>query len=192
MPCYTPLTAFHTTGGAITFDRSKSFGISLELPCGRCIGCRLEKAKEWALRCSHEASLNDLAREGDGLRNSFITLTYRDADLPEHGNLCKRDFQIFIKRLRQNTGEKIRYYMCGEYGNDNNRPHYHALLFNFVFNDKQLVNIRDGNRVYISQTLDSTWKLGTCEIGSVTFKSAGYVARYILKKQQGNADVLVG
>ena len=89
-----------------------------------------------------------------------------------------------MKRLRKNTGKKIRYYMCGEYGEENNRPHYHALLFGHQFDDKKLVNIRNGNRVYISETLNRYWQKGQCEIGSVTFKSAGYVARYILKKQQ--------
>ncbi len=183
MPCYKPLTAFNSPGGSITFDRTKSFGTEITLPCGRCLGCRLERAKEWALRCTHEASLYD-----NGLNNSFITCTYRDADLPAHGNLKKSDFQKFIKRLRKNSKQKIRYYMCGEYGDDTCRPHYHAILFGFSFKDRKLVNIRNGNRVYTSKYLDQNWQLGSCEIGSVTFKSAGYVARYILKKQQGTAE----
>ncbi len=183
MPCYRPLTAYHTTGGAITFNVNKSFGLkfSLQLPCGQCLGCRLEKAKTWALRCTHEASLNDA-----GLNNSFITCTYRDADLPENGNLRKIDFQKFIRSLRKRTKQKIRYFMSGEYGEDKNRPHYHAILFGYTFADKKYVTTRRGNRVYISKFLDSVWKLGSCEIGSVTFQSAGYVARYILKKQQSN------
>jgi len=187
MPCYRPLTAYHATGGSITFDRSRATfrNKPIELPCGRCIGCRLEKAKEWALRCSHEASLYDKGRN-----NSFLTLTYNNENLPPNGNLRKKDFQNFIKRLRKNTGQKIRYFMCGEYGDQTNRPHYHAILFGFRFRDAKLVNVRNGNRVYTSKYLDKTWRMGTCEIGSVTFNSAGYVARYILKKQQGDGDAL--
>jgi len=187
MPCYKPLTAYHTTGGNITFDHNKAFfkNKSMQLPCGRCLGCRLERAKEWALRCSYEASLND-----KGLNNSFVTLTYDEAHLPANGNLRRIDFQKFIRSLRKRTRKKIRYFMCGEYGEKENRPHYHALLFGHQFDDKILVNIRNGNRVYTSKTLDKIWQHGTCEIGSVTFQSAGYVARYIVKKQTGTADEL--
>ncbi len=187
MPCYTPLSAYYAPGGAITFNHRKSFGIPVQIPCRRCIGCRLHKAKEWALRCTHEASLYD-----NGLNNTFITLTYRDADLPKNGNLDRSHFQKFIKRLRKNTKKNIRYYMCGEYGEKTNRPHYHALLFGFQFADRKLVNIRRENRVYTSKQLDETWSHGTCEIGSVTFQSAGYVARYILKKQKSTPDEIFG
>jgi len=187
MPCYKPLTAYYSPGGSITFNRSTAFWPNqpFQIPCSRCLGCRLEHAKEWALRCTHEASLYD-----KGLNNSFITLTYRPADLPEFGNLRRVDFQKFIKRLRTKSGQKIRYFMCGEYGETNYRPHYHALLFGYQFKDKKLVNIRNGNRVYTSEELEKTWRYGDCEIGSVTFNSAGYVARYIVKKQQGDAQEL--
>ncbi len=183
MPCYEPIHAYHAIGGGITFDRNKSFGINIELPCGQCLGCRLEKAKEWALRCSHEASMYD-----KGSNNCFITLTYRNAQLPPNGNLDKSHFQKFIRALRKKTKKTIRYYMCGEYGDKNNRPHYHAILFGHQFDDAKLVNIRNSNRVYVSKLLDKVWNRGTCEIGSATFKSAGYVARYILKKQTGDAQ----
>lgn len=187
MPCYRPLTAYHSTGGTIIFDVNKSFGRKhkIELPCNKCIGCRLEKAKEWALRCNHEASLND-----DGRNNSFITLTYDDGHLPPDGNLRKIDFQKFIRSLRKRTKQKIRYFMCGEYGTENHRPHYHAILFGYQFPDIQLVNIRNQNRVYTSKFLSAVWHHGSSEIGSVTFKSAGYVARYILKKQKGTSEEL--
>jgi len=183
MPCYQPLTAYRAPYGEIVFDHSKSFRIKIELPCGRCIGCRLEKAKEWALRCYHEAQMH--------AENSFLTLTYAPEHLPGNHNLDHRDFQAFMKRLREHTGKKIRYYMCGEYGNKPNyRPHYHALLFGHEFDDKKLVNVRGQNRVYTSEKLDSLWKKGSCEIGSVTFKSAGYVARYIVKKCSDDPEEL--
>lgn len=183
MPCYKPLQAFHAPGG-ISFDRSKSFGTPIELPCGRCLGCRLEKSKQWALRCSHEAETHD------GF-NSFVTLTYRNDELPAGHTLVKKHFQKFIKSLRQKSKKKIRYYMCGEYGEateKNNyiaRPHYHAILFGYQFPDAYLSNLRNGLRVYRSPLLEKTWTKGTSEIGSVTFQSAAYVARYLLKKQNG-------
>jgi len=148
-----------------------------ELPCGRCIGCRLDHARDWALRIHHESQMHDQ-------NNVFITLTYSPEKLPKNGSLNHDHFQKFLKRLRFNTGEKIRYFMCGEYGDHTFRPHYHAIIFGYQFPDRKLVNIRRGNRVYTSEILDKTWGMGSCEIGSVTFKSAGYVARYILKKQQ--------
>ena len=182
MPCYKPLSAYHGPGG-IKFKKADSFGIPVELPCGRCIGCRLEKAKEWALRCHHEASLHE--------DNSFVTLTYDNEHLPEHNSLCKLDFQKFIRSLRKRTGKKIRYFMCGEYGEATEqngwiaRPHYHALLFGFDFIDKYTVQYRNGNPVYRSDFLEKVWNKGASELGAVTFQSAGYVARYTLKKQNG-------
>ena len=180
MPCYKPLHGYHGPGG-ITFQKIHSFGFShIDIPCGRCIGCRLDKARDWALRCYHEASLYD-----NGLNNSFITLTYDDENLPPHDSLKKIHFQKFIRALRKKTKQKIRYYMCGEYGDLNGRPHYHAILFGYKFPNCKLVNIRNENRVYTSPFLSQMWKYGTHEIGSVTYQSAGYVARYILKKQNG-------
>jgi len=180
MPCYFPLHGYATIGGQITFKRSEAFfpDQPMQLPCGRCIGCKLQKSKDWALRCYHEAQLNDT-----GLNNCYITLTYRDADLPENGCLKKSDFQKFIKRLRNNTKQKIRYFMCGEYGDKTNRPHYHALLFGYKFPDAKFWTERKGNRIYKSEILETTWKHGHTELSGVTYKSAAYVARYILKKQ---------
>lgn len=119
----------------------------------------------------------------DGFNNSFITLTYSDQELPENGCLKKSDFQKFIKRLRKKTKAKIRYYMCGEYGDKTNRPHFHAILFGYQFPDAKFFCERKGNRIYKSELLEKTWGLGLTELGSVTYKSAGYVARYLIKKQ---------
>jgi len=180
MPCYLPLVGWHTTGKQITFKRSRAVfpNQPMQLPCGRCLGCKIAKSKDWALRCYHEAQLNDT-----GLNNCYITLTYRPEDLPPDGILVKSHFQKFIKRLRKNTKQKIRYFMCGEYGDKTNRPHYHALLFGYTFPDATFFTERKGNRIYRSKILDKTWGLGWCELSGVTFKSAAYVARYLLKKQ---------
>ena len=116
----------------------------------------------------------------------FITLTYDDQHLPFGGTLVKHHFQDFMKRLRKRISpQRVRYYYCGEYGDQTDRPHYHALLFGFEFEDAELLGTRDGNPVYVSETLAKLWPFGLHEIGSITFESAGYVARYILKKQLG-------
>ena len=185
MPCYKPLDAwyspyFNPNGKQrITFNPSKAQNPKdrMELPCGRCIGCRLEKSKEWALRCYHESQMHE--------ENIFITLTYRDQDLPAHASLDKSHFQKFIRALRQTTKQKIRYYMCGEYGDKTSRPHYHALLFGYAFPDQKLWAVRKEIRVYRSEILEQHWTKGNSEIGNCTFQSAGYVARYVMKKQNG-------
>ncbi len=181
MPCYKPLKAYHGPNG-ITFNRKKSFGTHIELPCGRCIGCRLEKAKEWAIRCVHESQMHE--------DNIFLTLTYDDEHLPPSGELQHQDFQKFIRALRQKTKKKIRYYMCGEYGSPEKtyRPHYHAILFGYEFPDAEYATTRNENKVYKSELLTELWTHGFAEIGTVTFQSAGYVARYILKKAKANLN----
>lgn len=190
MPCYKPLKAYHAPGG-ISFNRKESFGIPIDLPCGRCIGCRIEKTQAWALRITHEAQMHE--------DNCFLTLTYDDYHLPPHNSLRKSDFQKFIRALRQKTKLKIRYYMCGEYGSQCQkhqtkdcmecgplqRPHYHAILFGYDFPDKTYWRERKEIKIYRSAELENTWHHGNTEIGNVTFKSAGYVARYIMKKLNG-------
>lgn len=120
--------------------------------------------------------------------NVFITLTYSDEFLPPDGSLVKRHFQTFMKRLRKLHGHrKVRYFHCGEYGDQTNRPHYHAILFGIDFADKRLHSKNaQGNPLYVSDTLDKLWGLGNCWLGAVTFESAAYVARYCLKKVNGD------
>lgn len=170
-----------------------------QVPCGQCIGCRIDKSKEWALRCVHEASLwHD---------NCFITLTYNPEHYPVDGSLDYRDFQLFMKRLRKKFKGKdaqakngrvefpIRFYACGEYGELLNRPHWHACLFNFDFDDKYLWSVNNGVCLYRSPSLEKLWSdeygepLGFCTIGDVTFESAAYVARYICKKITGEKAI---
>lgn len=119
--------------------------------------------------------------------NVFVTLTYDDEHLPADGSLVKRDLQLFLKRLRkEHEPAKLRYYACGEYGETTLRPHYHAILFGIDFADKRKHSVgKRGDDLFISETLDKIWGLGHCYIGRVTYKSAGYVARYCLKKVNG-------
>lgn len=155
---------------------------NIELPCGQCIGCKLERSRQWAMRCMHEASLNT--------QNCFITLTYNEEHIPNDHSLKKPHFQKFIKRLRKRIEPiKIRYYMCGEYGDQTSRPHYHALIFNYDFPDKIYYTTKGDNDLYISPTLEKLWGKGISTIGNVTFASAAYIARYCTKKITGkNAD----
>lgn len=128
---------------------------------------------------THEASLYD--------RNCFLTLTLADDHLPEDLSLDVRTFQLFMKKLRKRFPKnRIRFFHCGEYGERFGRPHYHAILFNFDFDDKVFAKTSErGDRLYTSKTLDEIWGLGNCWIGAVTFESTAYVARYVTKKVTG-------
>lgn len=178
MRCLYPLDAWRVPNGEIKFHDNGS-GDYLQLPCGQCINCRLTRSAHWAVRCVHEASLHE--------DNCFITLTYNPENLPPDCGLVKSDFQKFIKRLRKYLkGRKIKYFQCGEYGDRNNRPHYHAIIFNYNFDDwVYLFDSPSGEPIYSSPTLEKIWGLGFVTIGTVTFESASYVARYCLKKING-------
>lgn len=163
---------------------------ALSLPCSQCVGCRLDRASTWALRCVHESKMYQ--------ENCFITLTYNDANVPHDMSLHHSDWQKFMKRFKERvrySGDKrrIRFYMCGEYGEQLGRPHFHACIFNYDFPDKVYKRVNDlGDKVYSSALLDDIWNMadpGFCEIGAVTMQSAGYVARYIMKKVTGDDAV---
>lgn len=182
MPCYKPLTAFKAgtlpSGKARLLFTPQMGAEPLLLPCGRCIGCRLERSRQWALRCVHEADMHP--------QNCFITLTYDNEHLPEDGSLHKDHFQKFMKRLRKHISpSKVRFFMCGEYGDENFRPHYHACLFGYDFPDKELWQTREEISLYRSITLERLWPFGFSTIGDVTFESAAYTARYVMKKVTG-------
>lgn len=189
MTCYSPIVAYASAvvnpsgKRSMQFQQRGSFsGIRQMLPCGNCIGCRLERSRIWAVRCMHEAKMHD--------ENTFVTLTYRTEELPQYGTLVLRDLQTFFKRLRWHVSNekddaKVRYYACGEYGDENLRPHYHALVFGYDFRDKRFYSETAAGALFTSDVLDELWGHGECKIGSVTFDSAAYVARYCLKKVNG-------
>ena len=121
-------------------------------------------------------------------QNAFITLTYDQDHLPWDGSLNKKHFQDFLKRFRAKIyPKKIRYFHCGEYGQDGpgHHPHYHALIFGYDFDDKTLWKERDGIRIYTSEFLEALWPFGFSTTGSVTWESAAYCARYSIKKRRG-------
>ncbi len=193
MVCIRPLTGYRGPGGKVTFQRSAGFvDLPISLPCGRCVACRLERSRQWAIRCVHEAKSHD--------RNCFLTLTYDDRHLPEDGSVDVRTWQLFCKRLRKAMGP-FRYLHCGEYGEKTFRPHYHACMFGIDFSDDRKVWREEPGRVlYCSEDLDDLWEHGKCWIGAMNFKTAAYVARYVMKKLTGEyaadeyrrIDVLTG
>lgn len=199
MTCYHPFPAYQIRiknkngkfpvvfDSRIAHQYPSSYVDLIYVPCGRCVGCRLSRCRQWAIRCVHEANLHE--------KNSFITLTFNDAHLAEDGSLHDEDFVKFMKRLRKKIAPlKIRFFHCGEYGSLHNRPHHHAIIFGYDFPDRQLFNISNGISVYTSLELDNLWRdpvsgesLGFATVGDVTFDSAAYVARYVLKKVGGDA-----
>jgi len=180
MPCYSPLSACVVSGPQ---GRTLSFTFvpgakALSLPCGRCIGCRLERARQWAVRLMHEAELHDAA--------CFLTLTYSPEFLPKNGSIDVRTCQLFLKRLRARIAPiKIRFFLCGEYGEKFERPHYHMILFGYDFPDKVKLVSPGELTLYRSDLADRVWRLGGVRIGAVSFESAWYVANYATKKIAG-------
>jgi hypothetical protein len=178
MPCYHPLLAYKLDG-KVTFNKPFAYAKGFNLPCGQCIGCRLSYSRQWAIRCVHEAQMHE--------ESCFITLTFSPEEMAKRDNPASLDvteFQRFMKRLRKKYG-KVRFFHCGEYGEKNKRPHYHALLFGLDFKDKELFSKRDDVRLYTSQSLAELWPHGFSTIGEVNFESAAYVARYVMKKVRG-------
>lgn len=196
MTCFHTIRAWKLDDGSMTFVRPKNYNSQvqeLQIPCGKCIGCALDKSSDWACRCWCEMQQWE--------NNCFITLTYNNENLPEGGYLVKKDLQDFMKRLRYyhkgiqewtnpQTGKKeypIRFLACGEYGpgeNSTHRPHYHILIFNWKPQDKLKFykENHNGDRILISKEITDIWGKGFTTVGDLTYKSACYVARYCTKK----------
>lgn len=169
---------------------------AIKTPCGGCLDCRLRKSREMAIRCVHEAQMN--AEKG----NCFITLTYNNENLPE-GNTFDFSHPVkFMKRLRRYYGNGIKSYGCAEYGEKGGRPHYHLLVFGLRPSDmyfwRNSGNPRMQCKLYRSPSIEKLWgkgkgknfvQFGNVEIGEVTFQSAAYVARYVLKKNKEKTEL---
>lgn len=126
----------------------------------------------------HEAQMHEY--------NSFITLTYDTPNLPTDYSVDMRVWQLFAKRLRKEIITKIRYFACGEYGEKNLRPHYHALIFGYAFPDREFYSTTTGgHRQFISAQLQKAWPYGRATIGNVTYSSAAYCCGYTMKKIGG-------
>jgi len=182
MACYEPLNLLI----------KKSYTL---IPCGRCIGCRLENRRQWAVRACLEAKTHE--------ENIFATLTYSDENLHfgyAHATLVEKHLVDFWKRLRQavlrhpeqftkESEDEFRYLASGEYGDESNRPHYHALIFGLDFKDKKISGKEGNNYLYHSDHLDHIWGHGYCTIGNVSYSSASYVAKYTMKNDSYHKEL---
>lgn len=179
MPCANPLTAYRpANGGPVSFKRpihgqAGEDYFKFAIPCGQCILCRLEHARQWAVRITHEAT--------EHLENAFVTLTYDDAHLPQYGSLNYEHLQKFWKRLRKRIGE-LRYYAVGEYGDQTQRPHYHACIFGHAFTLNRTILRETPNLLWTSPMLMEAWGLGNVSVGALNFVTAQYTASYVTKK----------
>lgn len=179
MPCTAPIAAFQPhNGGPLHFTRRSQSDRALQVPCNQCGDCRTKRLSDWGMRCVHHASQFE--------QNSFLTLTYDDANLPQHGTLYKPHLQQFFKRLRHYFPvRQISYYACGEYGERTQRAHYHVCLFNADFNDKVAFRNIGEHTLYLSAQLTKIWGHGNTSIGSLTYQTACYTAAYIMKRTLG-------
>lgn len=133
------------------------------VPCGKCIACLMNKRLDWSLRLGHEHRVSKSAH--------FVTLTYDQKHIRTDQSLCKRDMQLYLKRLRKKDElSRIRYYAVGEYGSRTGRPHYHMLLFNSI-----------------EEHIRSAWvdskgnSIGLVHVGKVTSASIAYCTKYIVQ-----------
>lgn len=197
MPCHNPITAYRSRitnpsgRRSLVFNKNEGYDdLEVLVPCGQCIGCKLDRSLEWATRITHEASLHS--------KSSFVTLTYEDRHLPPNKSLRKKDVQDFMKRLRFFSDHPLRYYLCGEYGSEpyllpNGKmtegfmPHYHICLFGEDFSHDRIPykTTPDGFQLWNSPSLSDRWGFGHCVIGDLTFETAAYTARYVTKKLTG-------
>jgi hypothetical protein len=191
LQCYHPIPAWRQPGRTENGKQRISFSPDnaiekISVPCGQCIGCRLRKSVDWAFRCEHELSLHKL--------NTFITLTYDDKHLKnpslptkEERAEGKTDYQRFLKSFRKLIYPlKIRFFLCGEYGETTWRKHYHAIIFGYDFMDKKQIQTGDVSQpYYISETLGELWPHGNHLIADANFETAAYISRYITKKING-------
>lgn len=184
MRCTSPRTVgFLSDGKTLCWSQkhySKEFP-TFQLPCSKCLSCRLEYARQWAIRCIHEAMMHE--------ESCFLTLTYDDQHLKSE-KLIYKDFQDFMKRLREKYPHKqISYFVTGEYGDKNKRPHWHACIFGHIPEDSKYKYSNDrGDKIFQAETLKSLWPMGISEYGTITFESAGYCARYSAKKLHHGPD----
>lgn len=191
MGCYHPIPAHQDRpGGKVTLwpkrDARGKDTDTLVLPCGNCLGCLADRATAWGNRCTHELSRWD--------HNSFVTLTYDEEHLPLNGHLDAGALTRFIKRLRKQSETRhtsiirdwsstLRYLACGEYGTQNQRPHYHILTFNCGFADQYRVS----PTLYESPELAHLWPFGQARFGPADTGAAGnYIAQYTTKQIRRN------
>jgi len=182
LTCYYPKPAYRLVDGGITFTQRGGMDVlgDINIPCARCIGCRLAKSSEWGLRGRHESMLHSEA--------CFITPTYADEHVPKDGSLRYEDLQKFFKRARHAIAPKrIRFLACGEYGEELGRPHYHACIWghSWIEDRYQWSKSKTGGMQYRSAALEKLWPHGHILISDLSEQLVAYVARYTMKKVVG-------
>lgn len=187
MPCEQPIPAWRPAiGGPLLFKpptNGRAYN-KMHVPCGHCILCRTEQARQTAVRIIHEATLHQ--------ENCFLTLTYDDNNIPTYGSLNYEHLVKFWKRLRKSmvaktkanrsTATPIRYYAVGEYGDRSLRPHYHACLFGHAFLSERIILRTTPSLLWTSMELQRIWGHGNVSVGALNFATARYTASYITKK----------
>lgn len=165
------------------------------VPCRQCIGCTSGAAREWAIRCYHEMEFHrkdwrdPITKVAAPVPNSvMVTLTYDEEHLPGDRLLRHSDFQKFMKKLRRRSGEKLSYFMCGEYGGQTGRPHYHALLFGEDFRDRYQIRTSDQQDLSCSYELDEIWPHGRATVDDMNYGTVRYVTGYLSKKVNANGN----
>lgn len=202
MPCFHPKRVALDEYGRLDWSRHLTSWVDLDgqdvvlVPCRVCLGCKASEARDWSIRCYHEAQFHTrlwrdpVTRTDTVIPNSvMLTLTYDDEHLPEDRTLRHSDVQKFFKDVRNRRGSgSVRYFMCGEYGGVTHRPHYHILLFGEDFSDRYQEVTSDGQRLSQSYELDEIWFRGRATIDDLNFQTARYVAGYVNKPAhtQGN------
>lgn len=192
MPCEKPLEGYlPANGGQVRFSKPRNGRAytKIDIPCGQCILCRLEHARQWAVRITHESTLHD--------ENAFITLTYKDELVPEFNSLSteskknawqrpqdRNHLSKFFKRLRKKIG-KFRYYAVGEYGDKTQRPHYHACIFGHAFTEDRTILREQPFLLWTNPLLEEAWGNGMVSVGALNFTTAQYTAAYVTKKLTG-------
>lgn len=181
MACFHQFSGYRQADGTIRVGSfANRHGPRITMSCGQCYGCRLERSRQWAVRLLHEKQTST--------KSAFITLTYKNSSLPPRGSLQIQDWQRFAHRLRKRLGP-FRYFHCGEYGENTGRAHLHLALFGISFEeDRELIKTTpQGDELFDSPLLNHIWGKGEQNpIGDLSFKSAAYIARYIMKKQTGS------
>lgn len=182
--CFHLMTAYRPASGEgrLVFDqrKAKPFCEPVMLPCGGCIQCRASKARDWTVRAWMESQLQPVG--------CSVTLTYAPQFLPDGATLRPHDLRLFMKRVwNAFPGVDVRFLVNGEYGDQGLRPHYHLLLWGLDFVEDRVPWNRapSGEVLYLSKRLDALWGFGIAAIGTLTVESAGYAARYCMKKITG-------
>lgn len=179
MACEEPRRAYQRSdGGALRFslpnpNESAHTWRGIQIPCGTCILCRNEQARQQAIRIAHEATLWPTS--------SFLTMSYADEHLPRYNSLNYDHLEKFWKRLRKHLGE-LRYYAVGEYGDISLRPHYHACLFGHDFTENSVILTETPHRTWVNEKLTRMWGYGRVVIGQLNYQTARYTASYVTKK----------